>query len=240
MSAIWLYLPPIILLATLIGLVVLLGKKTAAIKKLESLKPKSRVETPAESIGSKKGERFKKIGHGALRALETILFYIKIAFRKLDESSANWLKKLKERRLGRKMKDIAPLGKEEINPPDLTDSEITFISESASFGKPGDARKETSFGSSEVIIRKKAEVAPLIVKAKPAEEDKVKEDALIHRIAENPKDMEAYREIGDYYLSIGNIKDAKESFKMVLRLRPRDLKAKSSLKEIEMKMRLGN
>jgi len=91
-----------------------------------------------------------------------------------------------------------------------------------------------------VIIRKKVEAPPLIIKEKPAEEDKVKEDALIHRIAENPKDMEAYREIGDYYLSVGNIKDAKESFKMVLRLRPRDLKAKSSLKEIEMKMRLGN
>ena len=221
------------------GLAVLLGKKTAAIKKFESLRPKSRVETPVENAGGK-GDRLKKIGHGASRALEAILYYIKIAFRKLDESSASWLKKLKERRLGRKMKDITPQRNEEINPPDLADSEITFISESAGFESQGNAKKEADFIASEVIIRKKVEAPPLIIKEKPAEEDKVKEDALIHRIAENPKDMEAYREIGDYYLSVGNIKDAKESFKMVLRLRPRDLKAKSSLKEIEMKMRLGN
>jgi tetratricopeptide (TPR) repeat protein len=239
MSAIWLYLPPIILLATLVGLAVLLGKKTAAIKKFESLKPKSRVGTPAGNVTGK-GERLKRIGHGSLRALEAILYYIKIAFRKLDESSANWLKKLRERRLGQKMKDISPQRNEEMNPPDLSDGEITFISESASLENLGDTKKETGFIPSEVIIRKKVEAPPLIIKEKPAEEDKVKEDALIHRIAENPKDMEAYREIGDYYLSIGNIKDAKESFKMVLRLRPRDLKAKSSLKEIEMKMRLGN
>lgn len=239
MSAIWLYLPPIILLATLVGLAVLLGKKTAAIKKFESLRPKSRVETPAENIGGKR-DRLKKIGHGSLRALEAILYYIKIAFRKLDESSANWLRKLKERRLGRKIKNITPLRKEEINPPDLADSEITFISESASFENLGEAKKEAGFVPSGVIIRKKAEAPPLIIKEKSAEEDKVKEEALIHRIAENPKDTEAYCEIGEYYLSIGNIKDAKESFKMVLRLRPRDLKAKSSLKEIEMKMRLGN
>ncbi len=240
MSAIWLYLPPIILLATLVGLAVLLGKKTAAIKKFESLRPKLRVETPAENTGNR-GERLKKIGHGALRVLETILYYIKIAFRKLDESSANWLRKLKERRLGRKIKDITHLKKEEINPPDLADGEITFISESASFENLGEAKKEAGFVPSGVIIRKKAESSPpLIIKEKPAEEDKVKEEALIHRIAENPKDTEAYCEIGEYYLSIGNIKDAKDSFKMVLRLRPRDLKAKSSLKEIEMKMRLGN
>ena len=77
------------------------------------------------------------------------------------------------------------------------------------------------------------------VKKEPLPENKVQEAALIYRIAENPKDLEAYREIGDYYMGIGNIKDAKESFKMVLKLRPRDLKAKSSLREIEMKMRLG-
>ena len=52
--------------------------------------------------------------------------------------------------------------------------------------------------------------------------------------------MEAYRELGDYYLAVGNIKDAKDSFKMVLKLRPRDLKAKSSLREIELRMRLGS
>ncbi|MDP1845728.1 MAG: hypothetical protein Q8L09_03165 [Candidatus Moranbacteria bacterium] len=238
MSTVWLYIPPIILLATLIGLVVLLGKKTAAIKKFESLRPKLPREAPMSLTENRK--RLQKMGHGALRVLEAILYYIKISFRKLEESSTDWLKKTKERRLGRKIKDIVPLEKEGLNPPDLADNEITFISESASFENVKGAKKETGYISPEVTVRKKIGMLPSAIKESPVSENKEKEEALIHRIAENPKDMEAYREIGDYYLSIGNIKDAKESFKMVLRLRPRDLKAKTSLKEIEMKMRLGN
>jgi tetratricopeptide (TPR) repeat protein len=238
MTAVWLYIPPLILLATLIGLVVLLGKKTAAIKKFESLRPKSSAEAPMDK--NKKKEQLKKVGYGVLRALEAILYYVKIAFRKSEESSAEWLRKIKERRLGKKTKNVDLSKKQDINPPDLRESEITFISESKSFEKLEVSQKETDYVSPEVTVRKKIEAAPLVIREKPAPENKVKEEALIHRIAENPKDMEAYREIGDYYLSIGNIKDAKESFKMVLRLRPRDLKAKSSLKEIEMKMRLGN
>lgn len=239
MSTVWLYIPPIILLATLIGLVVLLGKKTAAIKKFESLRPKLPREAPMGLTENRK--RLQKMGHGALRVLEAILYYIKISFRKLEESSTDWLKKTKEKRLGRKIKDIAPLEKEGLNPPDLADNEITFISESASFENVKGAKKETGYISPEVTVRRKMEAPPLmVIKEGPVSENKEKEEALIHRIAENPKDMEAYREIGDYYLSIGNIKDAKESFKMVLRLRPRDLKAKTSLKEIEMKMRLGS
>jgi tetratricopeptide (TPR) repeat protein len=107
-----------------------------------------------------------------------------------------------------------------------------------------DIAKDSStvkYVGSEVTVRKKFE-EPIMVRAKeePLPEDKVREAALIYRIAENPKDLEAYREIGDYYMGIGNIRDAKEAFKMVLKLRPRDLKAKSSLREIEMKMRLGS
>jgi tetratricopeptide (TPR) repeat protein len=185
-------------------------------------------------------KRLQRMGHGALRVLESILYYIKVSFRKLEEFSTDWLKKTKERRLGRKIKDSAPLEREGLNSPDLADNEITFISESADFEKMKGAKKEAGYISPEVTIRRKIETPPLVIKEEPVPENKAKEEALIHRIAENPKDMEAYREIGDYYLSIGNIKDAKESFKMVLRLRPRDLKAKSSLKEIEMKMRLGN
>ena len=91
-----------------------------------------------------------------------------------------------------------------------------------------------------MVVKKKEEPAPQRIVPELAAEDRAKEEALIHRIAENPKDNEAYRELGDYYMSIGNIKDAKDSFKMVLKLRPRDLKAKSSLREIEMRMRLGS
>jgi|GEM_PF-388646 len=47
-----------------------------------------------------------------------------------------------------------------------------------------------------------------------------REESLIARIAANPKDFTAYEGLGDYYLEIGNIKDAKECYRQVLKLSP--------------------
>ncbi|MFA5925473.1 MAG: hypothetical protein WC831_00935 [Parcubacteria group bacterium] len=239
MSAIWLYVPPIILLAALIGLTVVLGKKTAAIKKFEAQRP---LKSQAEAFpGQKnKGERFKMIGQGILRTLETLLYYIRVAFRKSEEALNHWLRQIKERRTGKKNREEVLFPGEEIKTPDLTESDISFVSEDENIDISIREAKKPETLAPGVVVRKKPEIPPAIIKEEPAPEDKVVEEALIHRIAENPKDIEAYRDLGDYYLMIGNIKDSKESFKMVLRLRPRDLKAKTSLKEIEMRMRLGN
>jgi tetratricopeptide (TPR) repeat protein len=239
MNAIWLYVPPVILLAALITLAIMLGKKTAAIKKIEALRPKESSGIMLDN-SSNKGEKLKKLGHSFLRILETSLYYIKIAFRKSEEALTQWLRKIKESRTGRKEKDFANKEEKVLETPDLVESDLAFFSENKQADKRRDILKENILASPEVIVRKKPEIPPAVLRDEPVPEDKAVEDALIHRIAENPKDMEAYRELGDYYMSIGNIKDAKESFKMVLRLRPRDLKAKTSLKEIELKMRLGN
>ncbi|MDO8566019.1 MAG: tetratricopeptide repeat protein [Candidatus Moranbacteria bacterium] len=47
-----------------------------------------------------------------------------------------------------------------------------------------------------------------------------REEDLIARIAFNPKDFVAYEGLGDYYLEIGNVKDAKECYRQVLKLSP--------------------
>lgn len=47
-----------------------------------------------------------------------------------------------------------------------------------------------------------------------------REDGLITRIAIDPKDFSAYEGLGDYYLEIGNINDAKECYRQVLKLSP--------------------
>jgi len=59
------------------------------------------------------------------------------------------------------------------------------------------------------------------------------EDALIKRIAVNPKDIEAYERLGDYYMDMTNYKDASECYKQVLKLSPNHFKAKSKLRSIE-------
>jgi len=233
----WVYIPPIIFIAALIALVVIFGKKTSRLRKTGAFRRK---EDQFE-IKGRGSERFKKIWKHSLNLLEWVIRFAKIGIKKSELGLSGALHKIKEKRLGRKIPKTLP-DEFQSKPEDHRDS--LDIIQSARKKKESGREKvlsaDVDFLRNEVIVRKKEEPVPQRIMPDLAPEDKVREDALIHRIAENPKDVEAYRELGDYYLSVGNIKDAKDSFKIVLKLRPRDLKAKSSLREIEMKIRLGS
>ena len=59
------------------------------------------------------------------------------------------------------------------------------------------------------------------------------EDTLIKRIAINPRDIEAYERLGDYYIEQDNLPDALECYRQVLRLSPVHHKAKIKISKIE-------
>ena len=59
------------------------------------------------------------------------------------------------------------------------------------------------------------------------------EEVLIKRIAINPKDIEAYERLGDYYLEGENYQDSKECFKQVLKLSPTHHKARLKIRKLE-------
>jgi len=231
----WIYLPPIILVAALAALAIMLGRKSADLKRIKVFQ--SQTDAPSEKTNWK--NRLNFIGRKILHLLEKMLTLVKLVFKKTEQATSIWAARLRAKRKGKNFDQNAP--EEPMKKPD----EASIIEQiekneeiSRDFAKKGDNLR---YVGNEVIVRRKIIDEPVIVQKKePIPEDKVREAALIYRIAENPRDIEAYREIGDYYLAIGNIKDAKDSFKMVLKLRPRDLKAKSSLREIEMRMRLGN
>ncbi|MGK2849207.1 MAG: tetratricopeptide repeat protein [Minisyncoccota bacterium] len=61
----------------------------------------------------------------------------------------------------------------------------------------------------------------------------LQEDDLIARIAINPKDLTAYESLGDYYFEQGNIKDAKECYRQVLKLSPVHRVVKIKIRRIE-------
>lgn len=63
--------------------------------------------------------------------------------------------------------------------------------------------------------------------------DIIREEGLIARIAVNPKDFIAYEELGDHYLEIGNVKDAKECYWQVLKLSPAERMAKIKIRRLE-------
>lgn len=63
--------------------------------------------------------------------------------------------------------------------------------------------------------------------------DRLREEDLIARIATNPKDFVAYEGLGDYYLENGNIKDAKECYRQVLKLSPVQRMVKIKIRRLE-------
>ena len=234
----WLYVPPIIFISALIILFVIFGKKIALLRKEGNI---FRSESDHSLLKIKGGEKWKKLRFFILRLLEGIMNLVKIGIKKSETVLSKALYKMKERRLGRKISG-PPIRKNGENLFFERDDEIRILEskEKKNNERGGRNIEGIRLVSEEVIVKKKEEPLPKRILPKKAQEDKIKEEALIYRISENPKAVEAYRELGDYYMSIENIKDAKDSFKMVLKLCPRDLKAKSSLREIEMKMRLGN
>jgi tetratricopeptide (TPR) repeat protein len=59
------------------------------------------------------------------------------------------------------------------------------------------------------------------------------EEDFIASIAKNPKDFRAYEKLGDYYMDNGNIKDAKECYRQVLRLSPQNREVKMKIRRLE-------
>lgn len=64
-------------------------------------------------------------------------------------------------------------------------------------------------------------------------EQSLREAELIASISANPKDFAAYEQLGDYYLEIGNVKDAKECYRQVLKLSPVQRMARIKIRRLE-------
>ncbi len=95
--------------------------------------------------------------------------------------------------------------------------------------------QETATEESEIFIRPM--VSDTIAHPERTKEsapaDIRREEALIGRIAVNPKDVVAYEGLGDYYLDIGNVKDAKECYRQVLRLSPAHRMVRIKIRRLE-------
>lgn len=64
-------------------------------------------------------------------------------------------------------------------------------------------------------------------------ENAIRENALIKRIAANPKSVSAYEALGDFYLEHGNVNDAKSCYKQVLKLSPVHRSVKMKIRRLE-------
>jgi cytochrome c-type biogenesis protein CcmH/NrfG len=63
---------------------------------------------------------------------------------------------------------------------------------------------------------------------------KILEKKLINKIAQNPKDIENYRQLGELYLKMENYSDSLDCYKQVLKFKTRDVDAKRKIERINL------
>jgi len=196
-------LPPIVIVIGVSALIMFLFRKAKQI-------PQQEFEVQAE-INNREEKKTSKIvyaiGQFVLKILERMMHKLKLFSLKFHNASDNLVHSIHEKRQRRK----------DIEQQKNVENE-----------KTAEAVKQELPQSVRPLIRETV-THPVI---KNREKNQL-EEVLIKRIAINPKDIEAYERLGDYYLESENYQDSKECFKQVLRLSPMHYKARLKIRKLE-------
>jgi tetratricopeptide (TPR) repeat protein len=198
-------LPPIIIIISIAALIFFLFKKVSIYPNQEILR--QNLESPKdESFINKIPAILKQL---ILRILEKTIQRLKLLALKFHNISNEWGRLIRKKRqqdelsLSQRESEMELFEKKEIIQEDLTRPMI------------------------------KSTVVHPDNRSKSSSQKNHLEEILIKRIAINPRDIEAYERLGDYYNEQTNLKDALECYKQVLKLSPSHYKAKSKIRRIE-------
>lgn len=245
-------IPPILIVLSLIGIILMLVSKSKEVANLPEDHFLDR-EADMENMGffgrvawKIKSIKWDDVKHLFLRILEWIARKSRLIFLRLESRFANLSSDIRSKRQARVNKDSA-------NPEVRTENDIIRKLKEYKADKNSGAEtieeiaapKKKSFleASKEVAVKRaiateEREVKPMISDkvVNPRVRTEIKdrlEELLIERIAINPKDIEAYERLGEYYMEIKSYNDAKECFKQVIKLNPSDRNAKYRMKRLE-------
>lgn len=68
---------------------------------------------------------------------------------------------------------------------------------------------------------------------------KILEKKILQKVANDPRNQENYRQLGDLYIKMKNFEDANNAYKFILELSPRDIDAKRKIEKIKLLKRLN-
>lgn len=236
-------IPPILIVISLGALIFFISRKSDAIQK------EIRKNEELELDGAGK-VMISKLHLFSLAFLEKLMLRIKLVFLKSYNQFDHWVHSIRNKKEEKQeqienieeAREVAenPNGaqKETGMSPVVEAKERTIDIPTAKPVIPETLRRMTV-----PKIVEEVKVAPMVSKRVVQPEAKRKnksqlEEALIERIALNPRDIEAYERLGDYYIEEKNNEDALECFRQVLKLSPGSHKARLRLKKLE-KMVLG-
>lgn len=247
----YLIVPPIIVVLAIVLLLWYLSKKSddpSVQKRVLSLD------------GVPKKKRFQSFHEWRLRSLEKFVQRSKNSSLKIHNAFHTWLQSIRTRRQNENKREYRVadtdsgivFSSDTKNETESRGAEVvqdeTFQSTESRFSIPLIRRKkrvehslEEESSSHEVKIseeeREEKVERPMVSEKVAVPEQKRKqgspEEDLIARIATNPKDFEAYEALGDFYMENGNVKDAKECYRQVLKLSPVHRMVKIKIRRLE-------
>lgn len=242
--------PPIVIVVMLGALIFFISRKSDAIKK------EIRKEEELALQGAS-GVIISKIHIFSLAFLEKMMLRVKLVFLKSYNQFDHWVHSVRDKK-ERKQERIENIeeAREEAEAKEARESEEREMREEVlrskmvrkveavrtDLEKPAEASQEIKIPEKlrrmKVVKTDEIKAVPMVSQRVVQPEIKRKkkshlEEALIERIALNPRDIEAYERLGDYYLEEKNNEDALECFRQVLKLSPGNHKAKLRLKKLE-------
>ncbi len=232
-------LPPIVVVLSLVGIIVFLVKNSSKIKKacLEDVAKIAREkETENNSVfekgtGENKKNGWKKVENLFLIILEKTTRRMRTVSLKLEVWFSGLSGKIRNRRNGissSNKENNLENGKEN----EILEKVIDYKSKNIYTSKTVKKEKYKVPVQTEKITEPIISRNVTLPKAALGSKNKL-EELLIERVAANPKDIEAYERLGEYYVEIENYVDAKECFKQVMKLSPTNRNVKYKIKRLE-------
>ena len=244
-------IPPILIVISLAGIIVFLMKKSDKVSRLsieEIIREEEERKIMMEDAGffqkitlKIKGAKRDDFKHVILALLEKITRKSRVVFLKLESKFGGWSANIREKRKARTEKRMLAEN------PGKGESTIQKLKEYKPERKPAwpEKKEEAEIEMKKAVFEKSApnkieeeKIIKPIISEKVARPHKAEmkdrlEELLIERIAANPRDLEAYERLGQYYMEIKSYADAKECFKQVIKLDPGNRNAKYRLKRLE-------
>jgi len=213
-------IPPILVILSLLGIILFLMKKAPQIAQLDEENFKS-VKSKNLKINSEKtNNRLKKTTQKFNRIFKWLGSFLFIWKKIVRRKKKTKLKKDKVREL------------ENINEEELfiQEIEVDNVKKNNQHPKNTEKKLEDFFGQNKKIVR--PTISKKVVKPQKIKENQF-EKKLINKIAANPKDIKAYKQLGEYYMKIKSWNYAKECFKQIIKLNPGNINARIKIRKLE-------
>jgi tetratricopeptide (TPR) repeat protein len=228
----YLIIPPVVIIVSLALLLFLLSRRMPEVAKMEMQFNTGKIS--GENLV--KGERFfsfSKLSLTFLYFIEKVTLLFKVLLLKFYNLFNKWSHFAKEKRKknGHVKNQNFPEqpGKEEIAEDFFVKKiEEKKINEDQKTIAVSFSEEETVEKESQPMVSKVATQPEFFVASKNKFEE-----ILIERIATDPRDLEAYERLGDYYIERKDYQDAKECYKQVLKLSPVNRKARIKMRKLE-------